>query len=430
MTSSGRISSFLFFEPKIVLRTNPDFSQTLKDQGAVILKDLQSDPSFEQSFCQPIQTLLTSASFAQFGKYFSKKLTGIFRRAHPLRQAGIKTSRPILEEDFLGLPRFVRTKEPIHPVEYAKVTTILTASIMNFRYYLDSPGKVPADPLMIHQLSASLSVDPEDALPPEYGIDVKLVDANITYGPWADRQRSIIQQIIFPPQRFDNVEVPQPFSPGDQRAHTELLVKVDLDNCQIRVPIREFSKDWQWFPDVTNVRNETSSIRPYGWLDLFLGSGSEITLTQSQIAQKEGYETVMQLRIMDLEARSSVNDKIFAKIPMVLIVADMPAPLVWDSHRTWKYCLTLCEQSQMSYNAPDSRNQPRVSLVRDHIQFLTDLIKDWVSGPPTPYEEWIPTTYQIELNLVEYELCLHLNDLNIIDSFDLEIGSGKNMVIL
>lgn len=421
---------FSFFEPKIVLRTNPDFSQTLKDQGAVILKDLQSDPSFEQSFCQPIQTLLTSASFAQFGKYFSKKLTGIFRRAHPLRQAGIKTSRPILEEDFLGLPRFVRAKEPIHPVEYAKVTTILTASIMNFRYYLDSPGKVPADPLMIHQLSASLSVDPEDALPPEYGIDVKLVDANITYGPWADRQRSIIQQIIFPPQRFDNVEVPQPFSPGDQRAHTELLVKVDLDNCQIRVPIREFSKDWQWFPDVTNVRNETSSIRPYGWLDLFLGSGSEITLTQSQIAQKEGYETVMQLRIMDLEARSSVNDKIFAKIPMVLIVADMPAPLVWDSHRTWKYCLTLCEQSQMSYNAPDSRNQPRVSLVRDHIQFLTDLIKDWVSGPPTPYEEWIPTTYQIELNLVEYELCLHLNDLNIIESFDLEIGSGKNTLLL
>jgi hypothetical protein len=175
------------------------------------------------------------------------------------------------------------------------------------------------DPLTVHHLSSSLSADPEDGLPPEYGIDIKLVDGSITYGPWADRQRAVIHNAIFPPQRFDNAETPQPSAPGELRAHSELLVKVELENCQLRIPIRESSKDWQWLSDSTALKHEMPNIRTYGWLDLSLGSASEIILTQSQIPQKEGYEMVLQLRIMDLEARSSVNDKVFAKIPMILV---------------------------------------------------------------------------------------------------------------
>ncbi|WAR54812.1 hypothetical protein PtB15_4B430 [Puccinia triticina] len=424
---------FSFLQTKIVLRINPDFSRTLKEHGAAILNDLQSDPNYRQAFDQPIYRLLDTASFSQFGKYFSAKSSGLFNWIHTSHQPEVnKVPGVAIEPDgFVGLPRFIQTNAPAHPAEYAKVTTILVSRIMDFRYYLDSPGKVPADPLTVHHLSTSLSVDPEDGLPPEYGIDIKLVDANITYGPWADRQRAVIHKAIFPPQRFDNVEPPQPFGPGDQRAHTELVVKIDLDNCQMRVPIRESSKDWQWLAGGTTGKNQDSSLRPYGWLDLSFGQGSEITLTQSQIPQREeGYEMVLQFRVMDLEARSSVNDKVFAEIPMVLIIADMPTPLVWDSPRTWKYRLTLSEKSYHPHDFTDSKNQPRVSLVRDHIQFVIDLIKDWLSGPPTLYEEWVPITYEVELKLVDYELNLHLNDLNIIENFDLAAGSNNNTLLL
>jgi hypothetical protein len=343
---------FSFVQTKIVLRTNPDYNRTLKEHGATILNDLQSDPNFRQAFDQPIYRLLSSASFAQFSKYFSAKSSGLFNWIHPTHQPEVdKVPGVAIEPDgFVGLPRFVQTTTPAHPAEYAKVTTILTSRIMNFRYYLDSPGKVPAgkflfiytnsymgityvllcstDPLTVHHLSTSLSLDPEDGLPPEYGIDIKLVDAKITYGPWADRQRAVIHKAIFPPQRFDNVETPQPFGPGDQRAHTELLVKVDLENCQVRVPIRESSKDWQWLTGgTTTVNNQGSNVRPYGWLDLSIGPGSEIVLTQSQIPQKDGYEMVLQFRMMDLEARSSVNDKVFARIPMVLVSAPFGAKI-------------------------------------------------------------------------------------------------------
>ncbi|PLW56731.1 hypothetical protein PCANC_01682 [Puccinia coronata f. sp. avenae] len=423
---------FTFFLPKIVLRTNPDFTRTLKEHGATVLNDLQSDPNLCQSVGQPIYRLLNSVSFSQFAKYFSAKPSGFFNWIHPHHQPEVnKVPGATAEPDgFIGLPRFVQTNAQAHPVEYAKVTTIMIASIMNFRYYLDSPGKVPADPLTVHHLSSSLSADPEDGLPPEYGIDIKLVDGSITYGPWADRQRAVIHNAIFPPQRFDNAETPQPSAPGELRAHSELLVKVELENCQLRIPIRESSKDWQWLSDSTALKHEMPNIRTYGWLDLSLGSASEIILTQSQIPQKEGYEMVLQLRIMDLEARSSVNDKVFAKIPMILIIADMPTPLAWDSPRTWKYRLTLSETSYHPHEMEDSKKQPRVYLIRDHIQFVVDLIKDWLSGPSTLYEEWVPTTYELELKLVDYELYLNLNDLNIIENFDFNVDSNDNTSLL
>jgi len=154
---------FAFLQPKIVLRTNPDFSRTLKEHGAAVLNDLQSDPNFRQNFDQPIYHFLNSASFAQFGKYFSAKNSGVFNWINPHHQTKVnKIPGVALEADgFAGLPRFVQTNTQAHPVEYAKVT-ILIAKIMNFRYYLDSPSKVPADPLMVHQLSTSLASDTKD----------------------------------------------------------------------------------------------------------------------------------------------------------------------------------------------------------------------------------------------------------------------------
>ena len=104
----------------------------------------------------------------------------------------------------------------------------------------------------------------------------------------------------------------------------------------------------------------------------------------------------------------------------------MPTPLAWDSPRTWKYRLALSAKSYHPHEFADSKNQPRVYLIRDHIQFVIDLIKDWLSGPPTPYEEWVPTTYEIQLKLVDYELSLNLNDLNIIEHFDFMVGSNDN----
>jgi hypothetical protein len=46
---------------------------------------------------------------------------------------------------------------------------------------------------------------------------------------------------------------------------------------------------------------------------------------------------------------------------------------------------------------------------------LTDLGKDWVSGPTNDYQKFMPMIYAFQLELHHYELNLYVNDHNIID---------------
>lgn len=78
-----------------------------------------------------------------------------------------------------------------HREEYAKVTTLLTSPELQITYYCDTAGKVPAVPRMATGFAGLESFDIGNGdLSPEWGVDVLVKGGNITYGPWADRQRS------------------------------------------------------------------------------------------------------------------------------------------------------------------------------------------------------------------------------------------------
>lgn len=76
-------------------------------------------------------------------------------------------------------------------LDYAIERKILEASVVELLYYADVVGVVP--PLGAGQESQDESLDPFDIgngdLPPEWGIDLVIMDGFIRYGPWADRQR-------------------------------------------------------------------------------------------------------------------------------------------------------------------------------------------------------------------------------------------------
>lgn len=59
--------------------------------------------------------------------------------------------------------------------------------------------------------------------------------------------------------------------------------------------------------------------------------------------------------------------------------------------------------------------QPIIYLLRDHVNMLTDLTKDWASGPPSDYQRWVPMIYAIELDMYHFEINQYANDHNIID---------------
>jgi hypothetical protein len=56
---------------------------------------------------------------------------------------------------------------------------------------------------------------------------------------------------------------------------------------------------------------------------------------------------------------------------------------------------------------------------------LTDLSKDWASGPPSDYQRWIPMIYVVQLDMHRFEINQYANDHNIIDKPLTKEENGK-----
>ena len=59
--------------------------------------------------------------------------------------------------------------------------------------------------------------------------------------------------------------------------------------------------------------------------------------------------------------------------------------------------------------------QPTLYLLRDHVNMMADLGRDWISGPPIDYQKFITMIYVFQLELHHYALILYVNDHNVID---------------
>jgi hypothetical protein len=192
--------------------------------------------------------------------------------------------------------------------QYGKVSTIYdNGDSIDLTYYADVAGYVPSLPFSFSKGLSSITDLPEIGngdLSPEWGVDIRLNGGTLTYGPWADRQRTAIQGAFFPPAFF-NTEATGKLQPGDRRLHTALKIFLDFSQTTtFRLPTREPSKDWKYDgrdPTVEAAR------RPYGWLDMALGPDSSVTFVLPMIATSEGYETFLEVHLDSLTIYSSVN---------------------------------------------------------------------------------------------------------------------------
>ena len=91
----------------------------------------------------------------------------------------------------------------------------------------------------------------------------------------------------------------------------------------------------------------------------------------------------------------------------------MPSALRWNDQRKWTFHITL--------------RKPTLYLLRDHINMFTDLSKDWVSGPPTSQERFIPMVYKFEIDMQNYEINTYVNDHNIIDKPLIKEDNGTSI---
>lgn len=322
-------------------------------------------------------------------------------------------------------------------VEYARFSQIADCSKIKMKFYWDVPGKVRK-----HRSVPEQYDDVNGATPPEYGLDLFVEGGVVNYGPWADRQRVVLQQMFFPTSYCD--AVPAQRRTSDQiRLATVFKLYLCLEkDITLRIPSRESSKDWEWQGRTENHRKQSTAepalrkrrgkrhgkskkkqqqqgtsgadVRPFGWIDVKVLANTTVNYYMDMYARENEYRNILDLEVKGTEIFSSVNHALLWRAGNLTLNADLSNPLGWNTLRKWSFNI-LCHDLDLF-------------ILRDHMFLMTDLIADWAAGPPPDFYTFVPYYYGLDINFNNFNLFLNGNDANIVnDPSDLE---ENNFLIL
>lgn len=177
---------------------------------------------------------------------------GFWKRFRSKYYTSDEKRRLLFAHNWQGLPRYRLSdgSRPDSPYfdEYAKVTNIFHAKELKFIYKYDIPGKKNRSAPSFLGINFEESEDMgslEHILdtPPVYSLDLIADDSNLSYGPWANRQRILIQEYFYPAHY-------QPLVPnskteiGEGRKYKSLDItfKMTGQSSSLRIPFRDLSK--------------------------------------------------------------------------------------------------------------------------------------------------------------------------------------------
>lgn len=325
-------------------------------------------------------------------------------------------------------------------VEYARFSQLVDCEKVHMLFYWDVPGMVARQSHVLRPTECEVN----GATPPEYGINLSVDGGVINYGPWADRQRIVLQNVFFPASYHD-AEPTEVLAMDQTRLATVFKLHLCLDSdVVLRVPSREASKDWEWQGLTATHRSSNQpdagirkrkgkhskkshknkkqqkpvvggpDVRPFGWIDLKVLANSTVNYTMDMYARKDGYHNKLDLDIKGTEISSSVNHALLWRAGALALEADLSNPLRWNALRKW-YFKIACHGLDLF-------------ILRDHMFLLTDLITDWSTGPPPDFYTFVPFHYALDVNFDDFNLFLNSNDANIVnDPSDTE---DNNFLIL
>ncbi|KAH9485425.1 Protein CSF1 [Psilocybe cubensis] len=392
-----QVLNLKFRKPSIRLVHNDDYVDPMTVVGSLVHGRLKHHstlrkPYFYQPYRAFVKIWRQMNLYSIMNDYFS---TRRIQRANtlPVRPS---TTSPKLKK---GTDEDTPIGIDFSTFEYAIERKILEAPILDLTYYVDIVGEVPPQPNIDHRHGSGVYDVHAGDTPPEWGFDIVIYGGLLRYGPWADRQRIELQRIFFPPSYLDLAVTPI-LKPGEKRVWANLQVFIELrDSTTLHVPFREASKDWQWdgkveYPQRPRVREAASII-------VDVGDRSSINYIMPMVVGPTGYESTFEVHLDTVSITSSLNDIHILSAESCRVRGELPSPIRWDALRTWSIAVYL--------------RQPVLFLLRDHIDMFTDLARDWVAGPPTEYQKFIPMIYTFKLEMHHFQLNLYANDQNIVD---------------
>jgi hypothetical protein len=432
-----QIFRFKVKHPVIQMRPNPDF-KSLQLDAADRLKHAQADTSKEES---PKKRNRKSSNRARGALHALRNLAPIFRSSmesltiYPsgTKKPGRRDSQIRVpgQERWQGLSRYIEENDDEHQewdaVEYAKSSTIVDCPQVDVSYFWDIPGTIPSG-FDYEEKSVSPGRDINGTSPPDYGLEVEIHGGTVTYGPWADRQRTNFQSYFFPMNYTDAIPA-KTLQAGDTRVATKFKLYLSIaKETIVRLPMREPSKDWKWKGKAGTVTGDKSAdkgkdrvknkkkpakgkkkdnvtnpnVRPFGWIDLKIFEDSTVSYCMDMVASPSGYSNSLEVDVKKLEIFSSVNHGLLWRSKGLSLEADLSNPCRWNQLREWRFDLV--------------NRDLELFLLRDHLFLLTDLISDWGSGPPPDFYTFTPYRYLLNVEFRDFKLFLNCNDGNIINS--------------
>ncbi|KAG0306223.1 hypothetical protein BGZ98_002777 [Dissophora globulifera] len=307
-------------------------------------------------------------------------------------------SRLKVAEEWHGLPRYNQNisqdnlKESKF-TEYAMVRNVLQCNELGLRYYTDVAGKTPEP----SQDGSDVDYD----LPPEWGIELIIDEAVISYGPWADRQRSEIQNFYFP-NTYRTMDPTPEVLPGQDRVHAALQIMITFSSSvTIKIPTQEKSKDWKYCDPEFQAVQGGKSMRPFGWLELKAAHGSMVSVDIPMVYDAEGYKNVVLVDLQNLVVTSSVNYAPVINLKELKASTKTLLRRGVEVSSDWDFEITL--------------DTAKIFLLRDHLTLIQDLSKDWTSGPSVDMAHFVPFKYDFDIKLPNFQLYTYVNEHNIIN---------------
>ncbi|BES96456.1 Fragile site-associated protein C-terminus [Nesidiocoris tenuis] len=255
---------------------------------------------------------------------------------------------------------------------------VLSSNQVDIYFYMDEPGIVPAEPLMLELANG----DVVESSPPQWGMDVKCGrGTDFSYGPWADRQREHLFKFFYP-QDYQPLKVTKPPQPGEKRTVQSFDIRLStLYDATIDIL---FSKN-----------RETNAVH------VNIGPGSYLEVTMPWVVGNDGYCTKVTGQLLHLEATTSLQYRSLLESETLEFGLRAKYPIKWNDHQEWILNLTGCKAT--------------VWFIYAHKEFFQAMINDWASKARPDILHFIPYTWRFSLLMKEFEFIMPANEYNWID---------------
>ncbi|XP_059485480.1 bridge-like lipid transfer protein family member 1 isoform X2 [Neocloeon triangulifer] len=255
---------------------------------------------------------------------------------------------------------------------------ILSSNNVELYYYMDEPGFVPEEPLMLQLANGDIV----ESAPPIWGLDIKCGrGTDFSYGPWADRQRDNLFRFFFP-NEYQPMKPSKPPLPGEKRVVQSFDIRLStLHESTIDIL---FSKN-----------RETNAVH------INIGQGSYLEVTIPWVVLEDGYTTKVTGQLLHLEASTSLQYRSLVESETLEFKVVCHFPIHWNEHQDWSLSLTGCKAT--------------INFIYSHIHFFKDMVNDWSSKARPDILHFVPYTWKILLILKDFELITISNEYNWID---------------